>query len=133
MLLWTAAALTRPHGFVAAVAGLATGVLLWNLYFALGFRGFARGVRANSMGMWLTVGLPAAAFVLQRLGWPHLAALLPPGTLYHSAGSGPTWGWLPGAIAAAMVALFVTRRALATCEEELRGWYDKHHGRMIAD
>jgi hypothetical protein len=133
LLLWTAAALTRPDGLQAAIAGLATGVLLWTLYFALGFRGFARGVRANSMGMWLTVGLPAAAFLLQQLGWSYLAALLPPGTVYHSAGSSVLWVWLPGAIAAAVFALIVSRRALATCEEEMRNWYDKNHGRLVAD
>ncbi len=133
LLLWTAAAWTRPLGFVSALLGVLTGVLLWNVYFALGFRGFARGVRATSMGIGLTVGLPAAVFLLQQLGGPHLAGFLPPGTLYYSSASAPMWAWLPGAMAAALVALYVTRKTLATCEEELRGWYEQHHGRLVGD
>jgi len=133
LLLWTASALTQPGGVTAAIAAGATGVLLWALYFAVGFRGFARGVRANSMGIWLTIALPAGACLCHRLGWTRLAALLPPGTVYYSAGLFQAHLWLPGALLGAILALIVTRRTLASCEEDLRGWYNKNHGRLIVD
>ena len=44
-------------------------MLVWCLYFALGFRAFARGQQANGLGMVLTVGLPLATIVLSHIGW----------------------------------------------------------------
>ena len=42
----------RKHTAVVAVG---TGGLLWGFYFTLGFRAFARGSRANGLGLLLTV------------------------------------------------------------------------------
>src|SRR5205823_1751524 len=68
VVLWAAAALAGQVPADRALAAVAAGVLLWALYFALGFRSFARGVHANGMGMLLAVGLPLAAAGLFRLG-----------------------------------------------------------------
>ena len=75
---------------------MAGGVLLWGLYFTLGFRAFARGAQANGLGMLLTVGLPLAAFALFRLDWPGLAALTPPGCVYSDSVGAAASAWLVG-------------------------------------
>src|SRR5262249_22690288 len=73
LLLWSAAALSgRLSGGQLAVA-VSEGVLLWALYFALGFRAFARGGRANGLGLILTVGLPLIAYALGKAGLSGLA------------------------------------------------------------
>src|SRR5262249_18299667 len=72
LLLWTAAALGGKVAPAFAFAAAASGVLLWGLYFALGFRAFSRGHQANGLGMLLTVGLPLAVYGLHRIGWPLL-------------------------------------------------------------
>jgi hypothetical protein len=116
----------------AALGGAAAAVLLWSLYFALGFRAFARGLQANGLGLLLTVGLPLAAGILGWAGWPALAALLPPGMVYACQGSHP-WSALAGAAAAAAIALVTTRHSLRHADAELRRWYEAHHGRKGAD
>jgi hypothetical protein len=130
-VLWAAAAIASPAGIWPAVAGLAAGVLLWGLYFALGFWAFSRGLHANNLGLGLTVGLPALAYGLRQLGWPQLAGLLPPGCVHGASTFGPNSGWLLGAAASALIMLLVTRRSLTRCEELLRGWYDRHHGALV--
>src|SRR5262249_53704162 len=110
LLLWAAALLGGRLTLGQALAAPAAAVLLWGLYFALGFRAFARGAQANGLGMLLTVGLPLAAFGLGRLGWPHAAGWLPPGMVYQAA-SGAGLGWLLGPVLAAALALAVGRYA----------------------
>jgi hypothetical protein len=132
-LLWFSAFAAGSIGALQAVAGLAAGVGLWGLYFALGFHAFSKGAEANRLGLLLTVGLPAFAFVLYEFGWSELAALLPPGSVYHAVATASGWTWCMGAILACLGTLGVTRRALARCEMELRDWYSKHHGRMVIE
>jgi hypothetical protein len=131
LLLWGAALAGGRLAPTEAVAAVAAGVLLWGLYFALGFRAFARGAQANGLGLLLTVGLPLAAFALARLGWPLLGHALPPGAVYR-AGAGPTApAWLLGPMLAAGLTVVVARRALARCDAQLRRWYDENHGRKV--
>src|SRR5262249_17351404 len=47
VILWLAACWAGQLTCLQAVAAAATGVLLWGLYFTLGFRAFARGFQAN--------------------------------------------------------------------------------------
>jgi hypothetical protein len=131
-LLWAAAAIAGALSVGQALAALAVGIVLWGLYFAVGFRAFARGLEANLLGLGLTVGLPILAFFCGQIGWPALATLSPPGALYYAA-SPTASGWTFGAVLGAVAALVVSRRALATCEAELRSWYDRHHGRKGLD
>src|SRR5262245_54827032 len=58
MLLWSAALISGKATVFDVAGAVAAGVLLWGLYFSLGFRQFARGVQGNGLGMLLTVGLP---------------------------------------------------------------------------
>jgi hypothetical protein len=133
VLLWTAAVLGGQAGWSQALAALAAGVVLWGLYFALGFRAFARGIQANGLGMLLTVGLPLLAYALYRGGWPVLGALVPPGSVYEPGSAGPSPAWLPGPVLGAASALCLARLGLAHCDRDLRGWYDRHHGRKVMD
>lgn len=131
LMLWLAAVIGGRITLVQALAGLAAGVLLWSLYFALGFRAFARGAQANGLGMLLTVGLPLGAVALGQLGWPLVAAWLPPGMVYRAAASPGDWPWLVGPMLAAGVCLATARRSLRTCDAQLRAWYDRHHGSKV--
>jgi hypothetical protein len=133
LLLWAAAVASGQVPLVQAAGALAVAVLLWGLYFALGFRAFARGVQANRLGSLLTLGLPLLAVGLFRAGWPALAALLPPGGVY-AAGSRPlTLALLPGPVLAGAGTLVIARRALTWCDRDLRRWYDRHHGQKVLD
>jgi hypothetical protein len=133
VVLWLSAAAAGQAGVLQVVAALASAALLWGLYFALGFRAFSRGAQANGLGLLLTLGLPLLAFALYRAGWPALAALVPPGSVFAAGKETPTWVWLAGPVLAALAALGVARFALARCDGELRQWYDRHHGSKVID
>jgi hypothetical protein len=106
---------------------MASAVLLWGLYFALGFRAFARGQAANGFGMLLTLGVPLTAIALNRLG---ISSWLPPGMVYAAAeGKIP----LVGAILASTFTLWVARESLAKCDTQLRLWYNYHHGSKVVN
>src|SRR5262249_14731491 len=68
VLLWLAGAVAGKIGPAQAGAALAAGVVLWGLYFTLGFRAFSRGLQANGLGLLLTVGLPLAAYGCYQAG-----------------------------------------------------------------
>jgi hypothetical protein len=125
--LWLAAWAGGRIGLGAVLAAVSSAVLLWGLYFALGFRAFARGDQANGMGMLLTVGVPLAAVALGRVGG---SSWLPPGMVFAaSAGELP----ILGALLAGVVTLAVARRSLARCDGQLREWYDRHHGSKVVN
>lgn len=130
-LLWISAVAAGKATPTQGAAAMAAGVLLWALYFAMGFRGFAAGDQANGLGSVLTLGLPLVAFGLYRAGLPSLAALAPPGNVYAGMAGGNTGWWLAGALTAGLVTLVVTRRTLASCDEALRRWYDENSGRKV--
>jgi hypothetical protein len=125
--LWIAAVIGGRLTLLAALAAVASAVLLWGLYFALGFRAFARGQAANGLGMLLTLGLPLATVALSRIG---LGSWLPPG-MVHAAGNGQIP--LVGALLAAALTLWVARQSLAECDTRLRLWYDTHHGAKVVN
>ena len=106
-------------------------MILWSLYFALGFRAFSRGVQANGLGLLLTVGLPLAAYGLTRLGGPLLGALTPPGLVYSANAPAGSLAWLVGPALLAGLTLAIARQSLRRCDAELRRWYDRHHGRKV--
>jgi hypothetical protein len=133
LLLWLAAVVAGQIHFLQGIAALATGILLWGLYFALGFRAFARGTQANRLGLGLTLGLPGLAFLCQQLGWPTLAGLVPPGAVHHAAVTTAPLAWCIGAVGSAVVMLVLARLGLAHCETDLHRWYEKHHGKMVLD
>ncbi len=127
-LLALAAAGSHQATWTQAFAGLAAGVVLWCFYFVLGFRAFSRGMEANRLGTTLTMLLPLATYLLAQAGWPALATLLPPGSMYFGITGSPTWLWAAGVMTLGLSTLILTRIALRDCDTELRGWYQKHHG-----
>ncbi len=131
LLLWGAATVAGQVSVGQCVVAVGAAVLLWALYFALGFRAFSRGMQANGLGMGLTVGLPLLAFAFYRLGCPLLGALLPPGAVYSAGTVGPSPVWLAGPILIAGATLLTARRSLLQCDVELRRWYDRHHGSKV--
>lgn len=131
VLLWIAAAVAGQQSVPQLGAALASAVLLWALYFALGFRAFSRGLQANGLGLLLTVGLPLAAWALSRLGGPLIAALTPPGFVYCANAPAGSLAWLLGPVLWAGLTLLAARYSLHRCDAELRRWYDRHHGSKI--
>ncbi len=131
LLLWGAALIAGRMTAPQAAGALAAGVLLWGLYFTLGFRAFSRGAQANGLGMLLTLGLPLLAGVGERSGLDLLTPILPPGSVYAAAARGTSLLWSLGPILTAAVVLAVGRLALARCVPELRRWYELHHGRKL--
>jgi hypothetical protein len=133
ILLWTASAIAQPALWLACGAALATGVILWVLYFALGFRAFTRGSNGGNMGLLLTLGLPVVAFALYRQLGPAYCALVPPGAVFV-AGSGGQLSMLAlGATSATLLALRISRQAIARCKSSLAAWYELHHGNVIVE
>jgi hypothetical protein len=132
-LLWGAACAAGQLAPAQALVALAAGVILWGLYFALGFRAFSRGMQANSLGLLLTLGLPLLAYGLFQTGWPLLAALVPPGAVHLPGADAAAAAWLPGPALGAVLAVGVARFSRAHCERELHRWYDQHHGKKVID
>jgi hypothetical protein len=126
VLLFAAATLAGRLMVLQALAATATAVLLWGLYFALGFRAFSRGVEAKRLGLGLTLGLPILTLVFSYLGWPLAAALLPPGGVCYAAARSLTLGWFAGTFLCGVTALIVSRKARQDCAEELRHWCETH-------
>lgn len=131
LLLWAAAWAGGRLTAGEALAAVSAGVLLWAFYFTLGFRAFARGARANGLGLLLTLGLPLAAFALARLGWPDAAGWLPPGMVYRAAAAPATPAALAAPVALAALTLLLASRARTECDRRLRRWYDENHGRKV--
>jgi hypothetical protein len=127
-VLWLSGTVAGQLAPLQALAAAAGGLVLWGLYFALGFRAFARGLHANGLGMLLTVGLPLLVFAADRLGWSALAAALPPGVIYSAAADSVGLAAAVGTTIAAAIALAAARHALHHGDAELRRWYDRHAG-----
>jgi hypothetical protein len=128
LLLWTALVMAGRAEIIQVLAALASGVLLWGLYFELGFRAFARGLQANGLGLMLTLGLPLVACVLFRLDLALVAALVPPGGVYYPTMALGNIAWLPGPLLTGAFTLALGRQTQKHCVNDLHRWYDLHHG-----
>jgi hypothetical protein len=131
LVLWAAAAIAGRMSPQQAAGALTAGVLVWCLYFALGFRAFSRGTQANGLGLVLTVALPLIAGLIERGGYSVMAPLVPPGSIYYAGAHTAGLLWSLGPLLAGAVALVVGRLALARCDPDLRLWYENHHGRKL--
>jgi hypothetical protein len=125
-MLWIAGFLAGRLSIAQVLAAAAGGVLLWSLYFTLGFRAFSRGMQANALGLMLTVGLPLLVFGADRCGVPAFGAVLPPGIVYGSAAAPVGAAAAIGALCAAGLALAMARSSLHGGDAELRRWYTRH-------
>jgi hypothetical protein len=133
LVLWLSLVLAGQARWEQAIAAVASGVILWGLYFALGFRAFARGIQANKLGTALTIGLPLLAVGLFYCQLDALAGLVPPGSVYVPTTTVASLTWLPGPLMSAALALMLSRGSQQGCVEDLRRWYDHHHGSKGAD
>ena len=120
-VLWLIGWITGQMTFAQTLSAVAAGVVLWGLYFAVGFWAFSRGIQANQLGVGMTLLVPLATFVMCRLGFVDLAALLPPGSLFF-ANRGGAW-WLLGPCIAGLGALLIGRYSFDRCDGSLRRWY----------
>lgn len=127
IVLWLAAAIAGKLGATQVLAAFAAGVILWGLYFALGFRAFSKGMQANTLGIVLTLLVPIATWLLLAGDWPKAAAWLPPGSVFGAAKELSS-SWLIGPLAGGLAALWIGRVARTHCDRELRRWYEGHHG-----
>ena len=132
LLLWVAAAIAGRLSALQLAEAMSVGVLLWGLYFSLGFRAFVRGGRANGLGLALTVGLPLAAYSLARAGLPVAADLLPPGNMFAASAGRESIAGFAGIVFAAALSIGSSRNSLRTCDGELRRWYDRECGTAAA-
>jgi hypothetical protein len=128
LLLWTSLVIAGRASWEQVIAATACGVVLWGLYFALGFRAFSRGMQANGLGTFLTLVLPLAVCVLIGTDWSALAELIPPGSVYLPTVTSPNLAWLQGPLLGGAVALALGHRTQERCIDDLRRWYDQHHG-----
>ncbi len=131
LVVWLAAVTAGRLTAGQALAAASAGVLLWGLYFALGFRAFVRGTQAGGLGLLLTVGLPLAVFAADRLGLGAMGAALPPGVVHGAAVAPVGPAAVVGSACAAGLALVTARRALRDGDAELRRWYDRHAGAKV--
>jgi hypothetical protein len=133
LLLWGATALAHPLQALSCLAALAAGVILWVLYFALGFRAFTRGSSGGNLGLLLTIGLPVLAYALYKQVGPPLTALVPPGAVFMAGSGGQMLYLALGALAATLLALIVARRAILQCKGSLAAWYEAHQGNAAVE
>jgi hypothetical protein len=128
VILWGAGFFAGQMTGAQVLASAASGVILWGLYFAVGFWAFARGMQASLLGLGLSLGLPLATYLLARSGMIFLTGLLPPGSVYLPTRAALAWGWMFGPMLAAALTLVMARWSLARCEGHLRRWYDLNQG-----
>jgi len=128
LLLWGAAFIAGQATWAQVIVSGSAGVILWGLYFVLGFWAFSNGMQANLLGLGLTLGLPMGTFLLARGNWRMLTELLPPGSVYTPMKDAACGTWLLGPLLGAAIALFVARWSLERCERQLRRWLDVHQG-----
>lgn len=134
VLLWGACVVAGRLSVVSALMTASSAVIVWGMYFALGFAAFSRGRQANGLGSLLVLGMPALSLLSLRLGWPALAALTPPGLVYLAMDeSVAARGYWLGGAGMAVGVLVAARLATATCDAKLRAWYDRHAGLKCVD
>lgn len=131
LLLWTAAVFAGRVPVEQVGVAVASAVLLWSLYFVLGFRAFSRGTQASGLGLALTLGLPLAAGVLMHFGGSILGALTPPGLVYSAHLPASSLSWLLGPMLLAGLTLVLAKSSLRDGDAQLRRWYDQHHGQKV--
>lgn len=128
-MLWVALAVSGRSQWYEAVAAAAGGAALWAFSFAVGFRAFSTGTQAGGTATALTLGCPLLLFALLRADLEPVAAFVPTAACYLPVRSGITWAWAAGFVALVAATVVIARRALATCDANLRKWFDANQGR----
>lgn len=131
LMIWTAALGAGLMNVAQVLTATACSILFWGLCFVLGFRAFSRGIQANGLGLFLTIGLPTCCWLLSRAGYHTAAAAILPGTIYFS-GLAHLDPWaVSGPILATLLTLHLGRTGRAECDARLRQWYDQNHGQKV--
>ncbi|MGF1581655.1 MAG: hypothetical protein ACFCD0_20190 [Gemmataceae bacterium] len=133
VILWISGAIGGQLPPLLVVASVAASVVLWFLYFTLGFRAFSTGMQAGNLGLFLSAIIPLAAVGLFQGGFPTLAALTPPGSVYAMSQGMETTAATISITLASCVICFLQRRTLANCLQDLRDWYGRFHGQKVMD
>lgn len=131
--LWMAALIAGRMTLASLGLVAASGVLLWSLYFMVGFRAFAGGYQSSGLASLMVIGLPTATWLLVRTGWPAVASILPPGSVYLS--QMPNWsaGLIIMPVVVGLIVLARSKSAIEECDASLRTWYDRNHGARLID
>jgi hypothetical protein len=133
VVLWTSLVIAGRAELGQVVVAMACGVILWGLYFALGFRAFSRGMQANGLGTALTLGVPLLTCALLHGGYAGWAELLPPATVFLPAVTPASADWLPGPLLGGCLALALGLHTQRRCLQDLHRWYDQHHGQKVME
>jgi hypothetical protein len=131
-LLWVALVVAGRVAWYEGLAAAAGGIVLWMFCFAVGFRAFCTGRQASGIASFLTLGMPLVLFGLLRAGLVELAGLVPVGACYLPAAGELGAGWAAGLALMGAATVWLTRRGLARCDDELRAWYDANQGRKTS-
>jgi len=132
-ILWIALLISGRATGEMVFASIAASMLLWSLTFVLGFRAFSGGVQANSLGPLLTLGLPAIAFLGLKFDLVWLTAMTPPGAVYLALTGPIAATWYIGPLLMALLTLWIGRKSLGLCDDELRTWMDRNYGSRMLD
>jgi hypothetical protein len=132
-ILWFAMLYSGRMTPLQWIACIAASMILWNFAFIVGFHAFSTGKQANGLGSLLTLGTPIVATFSLKLGYPLLASLMPPGAVYLAMTEPPGLTWACGPLLIGGYSLRLLRRSLASCDAQLRAWYDRNHGAKLLD
>jgi hypothetical protein len=127
-ILWLALAYSGQIPIGNVLASALGGCAVWAFSFAVGFRGFSTGQQTSGMASMLTLGFPLLLALLFKLGYADLGNFIPVGLVYMPLKFSSALLWAIGFICLVGATIYLTRRGLAQCDEELRNWYDRNQG-----
>lgn len=135
VLLWTVYAFFGPPlvSVFDVLASVAAGIVLWGLYFTVGFQAFTRGTQSNNLGMLLCFGLPVLAIVCPLVNCRELLVLTPPGAVFDPCSGRMAVLWVPSVLLSGLATLVLAKTAQERCESELRAWFTQHHGANVVE
>jgi hypothetical protein len=126
--LWLALGISGRVLWLDVIAAIMAGVLLWCFMFVVGFRSFSQGSQSSGLSSMLILGVPLMLVFCLKFGWNTPANFLPAGLIYMPMKEGITLTWFAAFALFTGLTVFLSRRGIATCEANLRTWYDQNQG-----
>jgi hypothetical protein len=127
-VLWLAACWSGRAPLTALLFATAASVLVWGLYFVIGFRAYAGGNQSGGVASLLVLGAPLVTYLALQRGWVALAAFTPPGWVFLPLTGVSIMLASAPALTLGLFALRSSRTSIEACEDSLRRWYDANHG-----